>query len=402
MQILMKRRTTGALLFTALLAALGTTRLNAQDVLVQASKIVVAYGQGNTAATVLTDSALLLRDGKIAFVGADIPTETRASARVVDYKKATISPGFVLAATTLGRDADLAEGALAFTPDLRTAEAFDPWQEELAQLAPAGVTSLGLAPSPRNVVGGIGALVKAGKQQGRIEAPEAFVGFSLTRTARSQERMPTSLMGALQLLRESFEAAQAGVKIGPDLAVMRQIMSGQRRAMIHANTFAELNGALDLAKKFNFAPVIIGATDADKVMQKLAAGAVGVVLAPLNPQARIADLELPKKLAQAGLPFCFAGRPHQLRLSAALAVRHGLDRDTAAAALTRTPATLLGAQAAVGSLRQGCGADFVVFEGDLLDLSARHVATWVDGVNMHGKSPAATEPAPTINSAGGL
>ena len=52
----------------------------------------------------------------------------------------------------------------------------------------------------------------------------------------------------------------------------------------------------------------------------------------------------------------------------------------------RTPATLLGQQAEVGSLRQGCSADFVVFDGDLLDLSARHVATWVDGVHVYGES----------------
>jgi imidazolonepropionase-like amidohydrolase len=178
-------------------------------------------------------------------------------------------------------------------------------------------------------------------------------------------------------------------------------MSGQRRALIHADTFAELNGALDLAKNFNFAPVIIGARDADKVMAKLAERGVGVVLAPLDPKARIADLELPKKLAKAGVPFCFAGRPDQLRFSAALAVRYGLDRNTANAALTRTPANLIGALTTVGSLRQGCGADFVVFEGDLLDLGSRHVATWVDGENLHGKSPAGAKTSQTTNSAGG-
>lgn len=406
MQTLIKHRTTGALLFTALTTALGTASLNAQDVIVEAKKVVIAFGAGSAEATVLTDSALLIRDGKIALVGSDIPAETRASARVIDYGSATISPGFVLAATTLGRDADLGEGAFAFTPDLRTSEAFDPWQKELAQLGPAGVTAFGLAPSPRNVAGGIGALIKPAKKQARIETPEAFVGFSLIRNARSQERLPTSLMGALQMLRESFEAAQVGVEVGPDLAVLRQVMSGQRRAMIHANTFAELNGALDLAASFNFAPVIIGASDADKLMAKLAERATGIVLAPLNPKARIADLELPRKLAKAGVPFCFAGRPDQLRLSAALAVHHGLDRDMAGAALTRIPASLVGAQETVGSLRQGRGADFVVFEGDLLDLSSRHVATWVDGEMVHGTKPTRSKPtgtkrSQTMNTAGG-
>ena len=350
----------------------------AQDLLVKAARIMVAPG------TVLQDSALLVRDGKVAYVGDDIPAEARARARSVDLGAATVSPGFVLAATTLGRDADLAESAFAFTPDLRVAEAFDAWAEQLEHLAPSGVTSFALTPSPRNVAGGVGVLAKPGEEQGRVVDPDAFVGFSLARAARNQERDPTSLMGAREMLREAFEAARVGVEVGPDLAVLRQVMSGARRAMFYADTFAELNAALALGKEFNFAPVVIGARDARKVMGKLAERSAGVVLGALSPTARIADLELPAKLAASGVPFCFAGRPDQLRLSAALAVRHGLSRDAAHAALTRTPAALLGQQAKVGALRQGCDADFLVFEGDLLDLGAAHVATWVDGVRVAG------------------
>ena len=350
----------------------------AQDLLVKAARIMVAPG------TVLQDSALLVRDGKVAYVGDDIPAEARARARSVDLGAATVSPGFVLAATTLGRDADLAESAFAFTPDLRVAEAFDAWAEQLEHLAPSGVTSFALTPSPRNVAGGVGVLAKPGEEQGRMVDQDAFVGFSLARAARNQERDPTSLMGAREMLREAFEAARVGVEVGPDLAVLRQVMSGARRAMFYADTFAELNAALALGKEFNFAPVVIGARDARKVMGKLAERSAGVVLGALSPTARIADLELTAKLAASGVPFCFAGRPDQLRLSAALAVRHGLSRDAAHAALTRTPAALLGQQAKVGALRQGCDADFLVFEGDLLDLGAAHVATWVDGVRVAG------------------
>ena len=61
--------------------------------------------------------------------------------------------------------------------------------------------------------------------------------------------------------------------------------------------------------------------------------------------------------------------------------------DAAHAALTRTPATMMGQEAAVGALRQGCSADLVVFKGALLDLSARHVATWIDGVRVCGSEP---------------
>ena len=66
-------------------------------------------------------------------------------------------------------------------------------------------------------------------------------------------------------------------------------------------------------------------------------------------------------------------------MSAALAVRHGLSRGAALAALTRIPAEQCDAAATVGSLREGCHADFLVFSGDPLDLSSRLEAVFING-----------------------
>jgi imidazolonepropionase-like amidohydrolase len=129
-----------------------------------------------------------------------------------------------------------------------------------------------------------------------------------------------------------------------------------------------------------------------------------VVLDRLSPDDRIARLELPSRLAQAGVPFCFGGPPAQLRLCAALAIRHGLDRRSALAALTRTPAQLLDQAASLGALREGCAADFAVWSGDPLDLSSRHLATWLDGVCAFGAQPTpgkASEPTTAAAAAGG-
>lgn len=382
----------------ALAAALVVPFASAQDLLVQASRIVIAPD------TVLTDGQLLVRQGKIAYVGSDIPAEARARATVVDYGQAWIVPGFVLASGQLGQERDLAEGSLAFTPDLRAAEAFDPWQEELQALGTFGITALGLSPSPRNVAAGLAALVKPGssrkdaKQGGQLAAPELQLVLSLTEAARNQEREPTSLMGAKDLLRQTFTAAGSATQGGPDLAVLRQVLGGTRRVFVHADTFAELSAALDLARDFRFEPVLVGAREAEKVLGRLVQQKAGIVLGTLSPEARLQQLRLPGQLAQAGVPFCFGGRPDQLRLSAVLAVRAGLDRTTALQALTRMPALLLDQQATIGSLRQDHAADFAVFTGDPLDLDARHLGTWVAGVRVHGEAPKPTKPAATPSS----
>ncbi|MFK7741117.1 MAG: amidohydrolase family protein [Planctomycetota bacterium] len=372
------------------------TKTDTRDVLVTASRIVVAPK------TVLTDSALLIRDGKIAYVGNDIPAEAKANARSVAFDGKTISSGLVLAATTLGRDADLAEAAIAFTPDLRASDAFNPWADQLSVLPMLGVTSFGLMPSSRNVAGGVGSLAKPGAKQGRLVQDELFVGFSLIANARNQERDPTSLMGARQMLDTAFNAARSGVQTNPELAVLREVMSGARRAFVHADTYAELNAALDLSENYQFAPVLLGARDAHKVLAKLATRGAQVVLGTISPTASQKQRELPKKLAEAGVPFAFAGRADQMRLTAAIAVRNGLDRATAIAAITRIPAEMLGVQDRVGSLRQGCSADFVVFEGDLLDLSARHVATWIDGAPAASGHSANGHQAHSNSSAGSM
>jgi hypothetical protein len=379
----MNRRSAAA---TALLMALGSPLL-AQDLIVRARTVVI--GPDST----LTDGSFLVRQGKVAYVADDIPAEARANTMVADYGDSMIVPGFVLPPSTLGRDRDLAEGALAFTPDLRAAEAFDPWQKELLELPRHAITSLVLSPSPRNVAGGIAVFVKPGKNGGSVAAPEGHLSLSLTAAARSPERQPTSLMGAMDLLRTTFATARTGTDAGPDAAVLRQVLQGSRRAAIFADTFVELTQALELAKEFGFEPLLIGARDAEKVLPRLVQQKAALVLDTLRPEHRTAQLALPAALAEAGVPFCFGGRPEHQRLSAVLAVRAGLDRKTALQALTRSPAVMFGQQANAGALRQGCAADFAVFGGDPLDLDSKHVATWIDGVLVHGAAARKTKPA---------
>ena len=176
-----------------------------------------------------------------------------------------------------------------------------------------GVTSFGWSPAPRNVAGGVAALAKPGADRGRVAAEEVFVCFSLAGEARQAERPPTSLMGAKELLRDAFTTARLGVEIGPDLAVLREVLSGTRRAFVHADTFAELAAALELAETFGFSPVLVGAREAEALLPRIQARSAGVVLDTLDPTARLEQLRLPARLAEAGVPFCFGGRPDRMR-----------------------------------------------------------------------------------------
>jgi len=380
-----------ALLLLAALAPLWTAAgARAQDLLVQCKTLVVAPD------TVVTPGELLVRDGKVAHVGPEIPAEARTRARTVVFADATIVPAFVLAHSTLGRDGDLVERRTALTPGLRAADAFDPFGDELKRLPRLGIGSCALAPGSGNVAGGLAALVKPGAAMGAVAREASYSKLALAAPARNPERQPTALMGAIDLLRQSLRAARADQKGDPDLQALASVLRGERRAFVHADTRAEILAVLALAKEFGIEPVLLGAGDATDLVEAIAQARAAVALWPLQPAMRDEVLRLPQTLETRGVPFCFVGEPGELRAAAALAVRYGTSRRAALAAITRTPAEFCGAADAVGSLRRGCDADFAAFQGDPLDLGSRLLAVYVGGVQLFGEAPKAPPATPDI------
>jgi imidazolonepropionase-like amidohydrolase len=68
-----------------------------------------------------------------------------------------------------------------------------------------------------------------------------------------------------------------------------------------------------------------------------------------------------------------------LRVTAAFAVKYGMERDAALRALTVVPAELLGLSKDCGALAEGKAADLVVWSGDPLTLTSEVELVVVDG-----------------------
>ncbi|MHC4853924.1 MAG: hypothetical protein ACYTF5_18115, partial [Planctomycetota bacterium] len=102
------------LLATALLAGiqLGVpAAAQDRDLLVKATRVMVAPDN------VTTNSAILIRNGKVRFVGAEIPQDAAKRATVVEFSGMLV-PGLVNAHSNLGHGANLVEKIDAFTPEL--------------------------------------------------------------------------------------------------------------------------------------------------------------------------------------------------------------------------------------------------------------------------------------------
>jgi len=396
------------------LAPIAAQGSDSATTVVKATRIVIAPD------TVLENGAFLIRDGKIALIGSEIPKGASRGAQILDFSGKTVVPGFVNPHSHLGLGLDLAESVTAVTPDLKATDAFDPFDEILLDNARGGVTTIGLAPLSMNAFAGIAGVIKTG-EMGKVLAEHSYLKIALVQESLNQNRYPTSHMGAMELIRTNFKDAKETIAAPtPESRVLRDVLAGSLPVAIHAHTHAEIEQALELCQQIGAVPLLIDAAEAEHSIAQIAKLGGSVILAPLSPNDRTRTLELPAKLEEAGIPFSFMstvaastkkpaapssrsrGRPpggfsffvptpassgkapvdippDQLRLSVALAVRHGLSRQGGIAALTRIPAEQCGVSTKCGSLRQGCDADFLVFSGEPTDLTSRLEAVYLAG-----------------------
>ena len=90
------------------------------------------------------------------------------------------------------------------------------------------------------------------------------------------------------------------------------------------------------------------------------------------------------KLAEAGIVFALSAHDGgdasaRLDVQAGFAMRGGLSREAALAAVTITPARMLGIDERVGSVEVGKDADLVLWNGEPFEVTSKPVGVLVDG-----------------------
>ena len=171
-------------------------------------------------------------------------------------------------------------------------------------------------------------------------------------------------------------------KFDPDSEVMARVAHGELPLLVQVHRAVEIRNLLEQTSDFGrLRMVLVGATEAAAFADELAARRIPVLLWP-SPLAenrpsewRMHDLGLAGELQRAGVEVLIgsggARNPRDLRLLAALAVGHGLDREAALGAITTGPAGVFDLGDRIGSVEQGKEADLLVLDGDPLDSSTR-------------------------------
>ncbi len=306
--------------------------------------------------------ALVVEAGRIRRVGADV--EVPAGAKVLELpKSAWVVPGFIDLHSHLGSAFEVEEPTESVTPHVRAVEAFTSRHRDVRAALGSGVTTVALAPGNGNLVGGRVGLVRLnGERYDRaLWKEDVAIKVSLGDEALRRDREPTSRTGALRLLREMLRDPRSELQGRP--------------LLVHARSAGEIQSALELREAFKVPMVLLHAGQAAPMAERIRAAGMAVAVGPLTVGDSRETLAAPGRLARAGVRLAFASDApatpeEQLRVSAAFAVKYGLDRTAALRALTLSPAELLGVADEIGSLEEGRRADLAVWSGDPLALSS--------------------------------
>jgi imidazolonepropionase-like amidohydrolase len=168
------------------------------------------------------------------------------------------------------------------------------------------------------------------------------------------------------------------------LEPFRALFLGKVPAFVEASREDAIRLAVTICRdEFNIRTILVGATDAHRAADLLAAKSVAVIAGPdLIRTVEREDVNLPMALAIHGARFGFQSQAtsgaRQLPTAVGYAVRHGLGTDEALRGLTSMPAQFLGLDN-LGTLAIGKDADLVVLSGMPFELSTRVLAVMIDG-----------------------
>jgi len=161
---------------------------------------------------------ILIRDGKIAAVGADLAVP--AGAQVIDGTGRFITPGIIDAHSHAAAEA-INEGINSITAEVRMQDVIEHDDIALYRALAGGVTSLNLLHGSANTIGGQNAVLKLRWGlpvdsllfQGAPPGIKFALGENVRRSNSNvpqggQRRYPMSRMGVEELLRDAFTRAR--------------------------------------------------------------------------------------------------------------------------------------------------------------------------------------------------
>jgi imidazolonepropionase-like amidohydrolase len=403
-------------------AALAVLCLTA-SVPVSADTIAIRGGRVHTVAgPVIERGTVVMVDGKIAAVGADVPVPDGAT--VIDAAGKHVYPGLIDGLTTLGlTEIGSVAGSVDVTevgdvnPHAQAGIALNPHSELIPVARANGVTAALAAPGGGLVSGQSALLRLAGSTPDALAVKTPAAMHAVYPTGRPafdvakmfdepelktfEERLKERRKNQEKDLRrlahllENAKAHRAGLDAPggrkEDLALeaLAPVARGEVPMAIRADAEEDIRGAVAFARDRGLKLIVAGGLEAWRCAEALKAADAAVLLNVDRLPLREADpydaaYANAAALQAAGVRFAIvtddAALSRNLPYEAAMARAFGLPKDAALRAITLSPAEIFGVADRMGSLEAGKEANVVIATGDIMDHRTRVTHVFIGGV----------------------
>jgi imidazolonepropionase-like amidohydrolase len=353
---------------------------------------------------------ILVEGGRISAVGgADLPVP--AGVDVVDASGKWILPGLIDAHTHLGVH-EIAEGWAGQdtnemtdpnTAYVRALDGINPAERGFAEALMGGVLAVNVNPGSGNVIGGETVAIKTvGRYVDEmvLRSPsgvKSALGENPKRVYGDQKKTPSTRLGTAGVLRQAFVEAE-NHRRGDDpardlkLEVLGKVLDREIPWRQHCHRADDIATAMRVAEEFGYDLVLDHGTEAHLLADVIAERGIPVIFGPLLcSRSKVETVnrwpENAAKLAAAGVTLAITtDHPvvpiEHLIIQVMLAVKAGLDRDTALRTVTINPAAIMGVDDRLGSLEAGKDADFCVWSGDPLDIYSTVERAYIEGTQV--------------------
>lgn len=360
---------------------------------------------------------LVVQGSKILAVGAADAVNVPSGAEVVDLQGKVLMPGLVDTHSHLG-GGWAADRSAPIQPGVSVYDAIDVRNGGFRRARAGGVTTANVMPGSGHLMSGQTVYLKLrdantiDKWVVRDGQGEPMGGMKMANgtNSRRDPPFPGTRGKSAALVREVFVEAQAYreklelAKEDPEKAPERdlamealvEVLEGKRIVHHHTHRHDDIMTVLRLREEFGFRVVLHHVSEAWKVADEIAAAGVPSSLILVDSpggklEAMHVGFEAGGILERAGAKVAFhtddwiTDSRLFLRM-AALAVRAGMSREGALAALTLEPAKMLDLGGRVGSLEAGKDADFIVLDGDPFSVYTKVQETWIEGQRVFDRS----------------
>ncbi len=357
-------------------------------------------------------------DTKIRHIGRyGEDTEKYDIDRIIDAGGKYLIPGLIDAHShigvcedSVGEDGDdCNEDSDPVTPAVRAIDAVNPFDRAFSDAKKAGITTVVTGPGSANPIGGQFAAIKTHGicvDDMIIKAPAAMkfaLGENPKVVYHGKNQAPVTRMGTAYIIREAlFKAkeyleAMERYKEDPDendkpdfdmdCHALADVLQRRIPAKFHAHRGDDICTAIRIAKEFDLDYTIEHCTDAESVLPVLERENAGICIGPTftdrsKTELQALSFDTYKRLG--GLTTAIiTDHPETpaeyLPLCAAMAVKHGMDKERALEAVTINAAKLCRISNRVGSIKEGKDADFVLCEKLPYEWEFRSYMTIING-----------------------